>query len=76
MPISVPTMLLLNRVRQLTNPYQKAKSLSNVWYYRLYGYGLFGGLVILSGDYKDSLNYGEMPFYNGLGDGKFLLTGD
>ena len=48
MPFSVPTMLLMNRVRMVSSPYQKAQSLANVWYYRIYTYGLLGGVVVLN----------------------------
>lgn len=47
MPISIPTMILCNQVRLPMTSFQKAKNLSNVWWFRFYTYIGFGSLITL-----------------------------
>ena len=47
MPISVPTMYLLNNIRQIRTPLDNAKKLSKLLSYRMFFYSLFGGGIIL-----------------------------
>ena len=48
MPISVPTMYLLNNVRQVKSPLYNAKALSKLLNYRIMFYGLFGTSIMIS----------------------------
>lgn len=64
MPISVPTMYLLNNIRQIRTPLENAQNLSKLLSYRMFFYSLFGGSIILGntefGDIKlleDKLKY-------------------
>ena len=47
MPISVPTMYLLNNIRQIRTPLANAQNLSKLLSYRMFFYSLFGGSIIL-----------------------------
>ncbi|MGI9555310.1 MAG: hypothetical protein ACR2M9_00400 [Cyanophyceae cyanobacterium] len=54
MPFSIPTMYLLNRIRQVSPPLTNAKSLSNIWWMRFGGYATFGSFILLSNNHTPS----------------------
>jgi hypothetical protein len=63
MPLPIPTMLLLNRVRMVVPPLSNAKSLSNFWIMRFSTYVLFGLGVVGSKQKINSFPHNGRFFY-------------
>ena len=51
MPFSVPTLYLTHQMKHSRTSLQKANSLSQIWFYRVYGYLFLGSLLTIN-DYK------------------------
>ena len=62
MPISVPTMYLLNNVRQIRTPLANAQNLSKLLSYRMFFYTFFGGSIILGNTDVNNIRLLEEEF--------------